>query len=161
MLPYFPPFLWSQRVRIANIEFLWIVSSIAKGCIFIWEKWFLFLTLPFFCLLISAHVWYVRLVVCILGQMLITVCCQPSVHASLSQTTHQQHPLFQLESGRIEVGNTKLPVTHTTFRGTVHRYLILVLRIRDPVPFWPRNPEWVKNQDPDPGWTTQIIFPRD
>ncbi len=27
----------------------------------------------------------------------------PSVHASLSQTTHQQHPLFQLESSRIEV----------------------------------------------------------
>jgi hypothetical protein len=26
-----------------------------------------------------------------------------------------------------------------------------VLRIRDPVPFWPRDPEWVKNQDPDPG----------
>ncbi len=59
------------------------------------ENWFL--TLPFkfafnlcYCL--------VRLVVCIFGQMLITVYCRPSVHASLSQTTHQQHPFFQLES---------------------------------------------------------------
>ncbi len=32
--------------------------------------------------------------------------------------------------------------------------------IRDLVPFWPLDPGWVKNQDPEPGWTTQIIFPR-
>jgi hypothetical protein len=25
---------------------------------------------------------------------------------------------------------------------------------------WIRNPGWVKNQDPDPGSTTRIIFPR-
>ncbi len=25
---------------------------------------------------------------------------------------------------------------------------------------WTRDPGWVKNQDPDPGWTTRIMFPR-
>ncbi len=25
---------------------------------------------------------------------------------------------------------------------------------------WIRDPGWVKSQDPDPGWTTRIIFPR-
>ncbi len=33
------------------------------------------------------------------------------------------------------------------------------IRIRD-VLFWPQDPGWVKSQDPDPGWTTRIIFPR-
>ncbi len=28
---------------------------------------------------------------------------------------------------------------------------LLRIRIRDPVPFWPRDPVWVKNKDPDPG----------
>ncbi len=28
---------------------------------------------------------------------------------------------------------------------------VLRIRIRDPVPFRPRDPGWVKNQDPDPG----------
>ncbi len=28
------------------------------------------------------------------------------------------------------------------------------------MPFWPLDPGWVKNQDPDPWWTTRIIFPR-
>ncbi len=30
----------------------------------------------------------------------------------------------------------------------------------DPELFWPwiREPEWVKNQDPDSGWTTRVIF---
>jgi phosphoribosylpyrophosphate synthetase len=28
---------------------------------------------------------------------------------------------------------------------------VLRIRIRDPMPFWPRDPGWVKNQDPDPG----------
>ncbi len=37
----------------------------------------------------------------------------------------------------------------------------LRIRIRDPVPFWPLDPGWVKVQDPDPGWTTRIIFPRE
>jgi hypothetical protein len=34
--------------------------------------------------------------------------------------------------------------------------------IRDPVPFWPRDPDpgLVKSQDPDPRWTTRIIFRR-
>jgi hypothetical protein len=36
---------------------------------------------------------------------------------------------------------------------------VLRIRIRDPVLFWPRDPGLVKNQDPDPGWTTWIIFP--
>jgi len=31
--------------------------------------------------------------------------------------------------------------------------LCAVLRIRDPVPYWPRDPGLVKNHDPDPGWT--------
>ncbi len=53
--------------------------------------------------------------------------------------------------------------------GTVHQHpppapcpLYSVLRIRDPVHFWPLDPGWVKSQnpDPDPGWTTRIIFPR-
>ncbi len=39
---------------------------------------------------------------------------------------------------------------------------VLRIRIRDPVPFWPRpwirDPGWVKNEDPDPGWTSWIIF---
>jgi hypothetical protein len=43
------------------------------------------------------------------------------------------------------------------------QYLLSVLRIRmrDPMPFgpWIRNPGWAKNQDPDPGWTSRIIFP--
>jgi hypothetical protein len=39
-------------------------------------------------------------------------------------------------------------------------YCVSVLRFRDPVPFWPLAPGWVKSQDPDPGWTTRIIFPR-
>ncbi len=26
--------------------------------------------------------------------------------------------------------------------------------------FLPLDPGWVKNQDPDPEWTTRIIFPR-
>jgi hypothetical protein len=29
--------------------------------------------------------------------------------------------------------------------------LCAVLRIRDPVPYWPRDPGLVKNHDPDPG----------
>ncbi len=37
---------------------------------------------------------------------------------------------------------------------------VLRIRIGDPVPFWPLDPGWVKNQDPDPGWTTRVIFPR-
>ncbi len=32
--------------------------------------------------------------------------------------------------------------------------------VADPVPFWPLDPGWMKNQDPDPGWTSRIIFPR-
>ncbi len=30
-----------------------------------------------------------------------------------------------------------------------------VLRIRDPVPFWPLDPGWVESQHPDPGRTTR------
>ncbi len=30
----------------------------------------------------------------------------------------------------------------------------------DPGPFWPLDPGWVKSKDPDPGWTTRIMFPR-
>ncbi len=30
--------------------------------------------------------------------------------------------------------------------------------IRDPVPFWPRDPGWVKSQDPGPG--SGIMFPK-
>jgi hypothetical protein len=37
------------------------------------------------------------------------------------------------------------------------RIRITVLRIRDPVPFWPLDPGWVESQHPDPGWTTRII----
>ncbi len=37
---------------------------------------------------------------------------------------------------------------------------VLRIRIRDPVPFWSLDPGWVKNQDPDPVWATQIIFLR-
>ncbi len=29
-----------------------------------------------------------------------------------------------------------------------------------PMPSWPLDPGWVKSQDPYPGWTTRIIFPR-
>jgi hypothetical protein len=32
-----------------------------------------------------------------------------------------------------------------------------VLRIRDPVPFWPLDPGWVKDQDPDPGSGMNIL----
>ncbi len=39
------------------------------------------------------------------------------------------------------------------------RMILAVLRIRDPVPYWPRDPGWVKNQDSDPEWTTRIISP--
>ncbi len=35
---------------------------------------------------------------------------------------------------------------------------VLRIRIQDPVLFWPLDPGWVKK--PDPGWTSQIIFPR-
>ncbi len=37
---------------------------------------------------------------------------------------------------------------------------VLRIRIRDPVPFWPLDPDpgWVESQHPDPGWTTRIIF---
>ncbi len=37
---------------------------------------------------------------------------------------------------------------------------MLLIRIRDPVPFWPldQDPGWVESQHPDPGWTTRIIF---
>ena len=34
------------------------------------------------------------------------------------------------------------------------------VRIRDPVPFLPLDPGWVKNDYPDPGWTIRIMFPR-
>ncbi len=37
---------------------------------------------------------------------------------------------------------------------------VLRFWIRDPVPFWPLDPGWVKKQDPDPGWKSRIIFPR-
>ncbi len=30
-------------------------------------------------------------------------------------------------------------------------FSVLRIRIRDPVPFWPLDPGWIKNQDPDPG----------
>jgi hypothetical protein len=30
----------------------------------------------------------------------------------------------------------------------------------DPVSSWPLDTGWVKSKDPDPGWTTWIIFPR-
>ncbi len=30
-------------------------------------------------------------------------------------------------------------------------FSVLRIRIRDPVPFRPLDPGWVKNQDPDPG----------
>ncbi len=35
---------------------------------------------------------------------------------------------------------------------------MLRIRIRDPVPFLPRDPGWLKNRDP--GWITWVIFPR-
>ncbi len=38
--------------------------------------------------------------------------------------------------------------------------VVLRIRIQDPVPFWPLDLGWVKNQDPEPGWTTRIIFTR-
>ncbi len=37
---------------------------------------------------------------------------------------------------------------------------VLRTQIRDPVPFWTLDPGWVKNQDPDLGWTSRIIFSR-
>jgi hypothetical protein len=37
---------------------------------------------------------------------------------------------------------------------------VLRIQIPDPVSFWPWHPGWVKSQDPDPGWTTWLIFPR-
>ncbi len=50
--------------------------------------------------------------------------------------------------------------------GVVYGYMQCcesVSGLRNPVPFWPLDPGsgirgWVKNQDPDPGWTTRIIF---
>ncbi len=44
-----------------------------------------------------------------------------------------------------------------------YRYRVSAeLRIRDPVPFRPLDPGWVKStvRIRDPGWTTRIIFPR-
>ncbi len=35
---------------------------------------------------------------------------------------------------------------------------VLQIRIQDPVLYWHLDPGWEKN--PDPGWTSQIIFPR-
>ncbi len=35
---------------------------------------------------------------------------------------------------------------------------VLRIRIRVPMLFWPRDPGWIKNQDP--GWTFRIIFAR-
>jgi hypothetical protein len=34
----------------------------------------------------------------------------------------------------------------------VDSWSVLRIRFRDPVLFWLRDPGWVKNQDPDPGW---------
>ncbi len=41
--------------------------------------------------------------------------------------------------------------TDTTFLNKKDRsfYLVLRIRIRDPVSFWPRDPGWVKNHNPD------------
>jgi hypothetical protein len=36
-------------------------------------------------------------------------------------------------------------------KASVPLLAVLRIRIRDPVPFWPRDPGWVKNQDLDPG----------
>jgi hypothetical protein len=39
------------------------------------------------------------------------------------------------------------------------RYLPSLLGcVADPVPFWPLDPGWVKNQDPNPGWTTRKSY---
>jgi hypothetical protein len=37
------------------------------------------------------------------------------------------------------------------FKQKLFLYFVPVFRIRDPAPFDPRDPELVKNQDPDPG----------
>ncbi len=56
-----------------------------------------------------------------------------------------------------------LPILYPGFRSHADESMLKsVVRIRirclfDP---WIRDPEWVKNQNPDPGWTTHIIFPR-
>ncbi len=34
-----------------------------------------------------------------------------------------------------------------------------MLRIRDPVPFWPLDPGWLKNQDPDLGSGSRMNNP--
>ncbi len=34
---------------------------------------------------------------------------------------------------------------------------MLRIRIQDPMPFWPRDPWWVKNQDPEPGSGMNIL----
>jgi hypothetical protein len=34
---------------------------------------------------------------------------------------------------------------------------VLQIRIQDPVPFWPRDPGWVKNQDPDPEYISESL----
>ncbi len=49
---------------------------------------------------------------------------------------------------------------HSNFIYAVQNHAVLRIRIRHPVPFWSLDPRWVKSQDPDPGWTPRIIFPR-
>ncbi len=58
------------------------------------------------------------------------------------------------------------PVHHTRGRGVlqhqIHNPVIPVLRIWDPVPFWPPGSAMGKHKQSgsgDPGWTTRIIFP--
>ncbi len=64
-----------------------------------------------------------------------------------------------------------VPYLLVPYRGNIHIGIErwqAVLRIRDPVPFWPLDAGsgtvWVKNLNPDPrsgsGWTARIIFPR-
>ncbi len=38
-------------------------------------------------------------------------------------------------------------------------FLFCSVADRDPMTFWPQDPGWVKNQDPDPEWTFRSMFP--
>jgi hypothetical protein len=41
--------------------------------------------------------------------------------------------------------------------GTDYSTVLCSIADPDSVPFWPLDTSWVKNQDPDPGWTSLII----
>jgi hypothetical protein len=72
---------------------------------------------------------------------------------SIATTDSASGPLRACFSTLMQCDKTLLETQLNILKARIAGKRGPVFWIREPVPFWPRDPGWVKNQDPAPGWT--------